>query len=85
MKKLTIDDIISRINELYGAGTFDLSESIYKTNKTKIKVYCNIHHIYFEKTPQEMFLMHSCPECDKIIKNISNNKKYKKMYRKIYT
>jgi len=65
--KLNSKSLVDFINEskyIYGdCHNYDYVD--YVNCKTKVKLFCNIHQIYFEKIPVDYFDGSSCPECMK--------------------
>ena len=68
MKKLTINDFISRAKVLH-SNEYDYSLSFYVNCRTKIKIICNIHGV-FEQRPHDHLNGQGCFECS----NTSLNK-----------
>lgn len=76
-RKLPIDVIIKRIQEIHG-DKYDCSLINYINNRTKIKLRCKIHDIIFEISPDNLLYgeCEGCPECIRI--NNSECRRYTK-------
>ena len=68
-----------RSAELHG-DSYDYSEVVYKTAKTKVKIYCNTCRCYFWQSPNNHTSGNGCSTCNKnnktearIFKELQNN------------
>lgn len=61
MKKLTTELFINKSKEIHG-NKYNYSYSIYKNNRTKIKIICPIHGL-FEQSPSSHMRGFGCAKC----------------------
>lgn len=63
MRKLTQEDFITRLKEIHG-DLYDYSEVNYINARTKVKLFCKKHKIWFEITPDSLLSKKcGCPIC----------------------
>jgi hypothetical protein len=63
MRKLTQKDFITRLKEIHG-DLYDCSEVNYINARTKVKLFCKKHKIWFEITPDSILSKKcGCPIC----------------------
>lgn len=63
MRKLTNEEFIERLENIHG-DIYDYSEVNYANARTKVKLYCKKHHIWFEITPDSLLNKGcGCPIC----------------------
>ena len=77
--KSYLDELKKKQPDLF--DQLDFSKSVYVSEKTKMKVYCKKHKIWYDQVPYDLLKgTVSCPECKKemadliIKKNIENGK-----------
>ena len=76
--KSYLDELKKKQPDLF--DQLDFSKSVYVSEKTKMKVYCKKHKIWYDQVPYDLLKgTVSCPECKKemadliIKKNIEKN------------
>ena len=63
MKRLTTEDVINKIKKIHG-DLYDCSQVNYINAKTKIRLFCNKHKIWFDISPNDVLYKKSgCPKC----------------------
>jgi len=78
--KLTIDDFIKKSIEVHD-NKYDYSLVNYKDNKTKIKIICKEHGIFYQ-SPTNHIKGHGCSKCKNLY--LSNNDEFIKKANKIH-
>ncbi len=67
-RKSTTQEFIEKSKARYGENAFDYSACEYKSNRTKVLLYCNTHKIYFSAIPNSHLTRTcGCPECGKFL------------------
>lgn len=64
-KKLTQDEFAQRVQEKWKGQYIVDDQTIYKSNKDKLKIKCKVHDSYFEITPNHLLNGRGCPLCAK--------------------
>lgn len=63
--RLTLKEVKSRINKVWGNGYFDFNDTEYKDSHTKIKLFCNKHSEKFETHFRSVVYRRiGCPKCN---------------------
>ena len=63
MRRLKQEDFIARLKEIHGS-IYDYSEVKYVNAKTKVRLFCKKHNIWFEITPDSLLSKKcGCPIC----------------------
>lgn len=90
-KKLTQEEVVDRIKELYG-DKYSTDDVLFEKTNKKIKLYCKEkdefgdEHGYFEITPSHLFGGQSCPKCGKNFRYSSEYviKKFERVHGGLY-